>query len=102
MKMTPRDSERSLEIALRHPVKFVVGAMGVPPKHVIDAVHARGIQVGALVGSLKHALKQRDAGTDVLLAAGSEAGGHVGQISSLVLWPQRSEERRVGQAWGRT
>lgn len=88
MKMTPRDSERSLEIALRHPVKFVVGAMGVPPKHVIDAVHARGIKVGALIGSLKHALKQRDAGTDVLIAQGSEAGGHVGNISSLVLWPQ--------------
>jgi len=88
MKMTPRDSERSLQIALQHPVKFVVGAMGVPPKHVIDAVHERGIKVGALVGSLKHAIKQRDAGTDVLIAQGSEAGGHVGKVSSLVLWPQ--------------
>src|SRR6185437_11512970 len=57
MNMTPRKSERALEIALRHPVKFVVGAMGVPPRHVIDAVHARGIKVGALVGSLRHAMK---------------------------------------------
>src|SRR5215203_1866417 len=41
MKMTPRDSERSLEIALRHPnVKFIVNAMGVPPKHVVDLVHS--------------------------------------------------------------
>lgn len=88
MKMTPRDSERSLEIALRHPVKFVVGALGVPPKHVIEAVHARGIKIGALIGSVDHALKQRAAGTDVLIAQGSEAGGHVGRVSSLVLWPQ--------------
>ena len=88
MNMTPRKSERSLEIALRHPVKFVVGAMGVPPRHVIETVHARGIKVGALVGSLRHALKQREAGTDVLIAQGSEGGGHVGQVSSLVLWPQ--------------
>ena len=88
MKMTPRDSERSLQIALQHPVKFVVGAMGVPPKHVIDAVHGRGIKVGALVGSVGHAIKQRAAGTDVLIAQGSEAGGHVGKVSSLVLWPQ--------------
>lgn len=88
MNMTPRESERALEIALRHPIKFVVGAMGVPPRHVIDAVHARGIKIGALVGSLRHAMKQREAGTDVLVAQGSEGGGHVGQVSSLVLWPQ--------------
>lgn len=88
MKMTPRDSERSLEIALHHPVKFVVGAMGVPPKHIVDLVHARGIKVGALIGSVDHALKQRAAGTDVLIAQGSEAGGHVGKVSSMVLWPQ--------------
>jgi NAD(P)H-dependent flavin oxidoreductase YrpB (nitropropane dioxygenase family) len=88
MKMTPRDSERSLEIALRHPVKFVVGAMGVPPKHVVDLVHSRGIKVGALIGSVEHAMKQKLAGTDVLIAQGSEAGGHVGKVSSMVLWPQ--------------
>jgi NAD(P)H-dependent flavin oxidoreductase YrpB (nitropropane dioxygenase family) len=88
MKMTPRDSERSLEIALRHPVKFVVGAMGVAPRHVIDFVHARGIKVGALIGSLEHARKQRDSGVDVLIAQGSEGGGHVGKVSSMVLWPQ--------------
>jgi NAD(P)H-dependent flavin oxidoreductase YrpB (nitropropane dioxygenase family) len=88
MNMSPRKSERSLEIALRHPVKFVVGAMGVPPRHVVDAVHARGIKVGGLVGSLRHAMKQREVGTDVLIAQGSEGGGHVGQVSSMVLWPQ--------------
>jgi len=88
MKMTPRDSERSLDIALRHPIRFVVGAMGVPPKHVIDRVHAHGIKVGALIGSVDHAIKQKAAGTDVLIAQGSEAGGHVGRVSSMVLWPQ--------------
>lgn len=88
MNMTPSESEKALEISLRHPVQFVVGALGVPPKHVIDAVHARGIKVGALVGSVRHAIKQRDAGTDVLIAQGNEAGGHVGPVSSLVLWPQ--------------
>jgi NAD(P)H-dependent flavin oxidoreductase YrpB (nitropropane dioxygenase family) len=88
MKMTPRDSERSLEIALQHPVKFVVGAMGVPPRRVVDDVHARGIKVGALIGSVDHAIKQRASGIDVLIAQGSEAGGHVGKVSSLVLWPR--------------
>jgi NAD(P)H-dependent flavin oxidoreductase YrpB (nitropropane dioxygenase family) len=88
MVMTPADSERSLEIALRHPVKLVVGALGVPPKHVVEEVHARGLVVGALVGAVKHALRQRDAGVDLIIAQGSEAGGHVGGVSSMVLWPQ--------------
>lgn len=88
MKMTPRDSERSLHIALTHPVKFVVGAMGVPPKHIVELVHSHGIKVGALVGSVDHAIKQKAAGTDILIAQGSEAGGHVGKVSSMVLWPQ--------------
>lgn len=88
MAMTPQKSERCLEVCLNHPVKFIVGAMGVPPKHVIDMVHARGIPIGALVGNVKHAIKQRDAGVDVVIAQGAEAGGHTGNISSLVLWPQ--------------
>jgi NAD(P)H-dependent flavin oxidoreductase YrpB (nitropropane dioxygenase family) len=88
MKMTPRDSERSLNVALNHPIKFVVNAMGAPPKHVVDLVHSRGIKVGSLVGSLNHAQKQRDMGVDVLIAQGTEAGGHVGRVSSIVLWPQ--------------
>lgn len=88
MKMTPRDSERSLEIALQHPVKFVVGAMGVPPKEVVERIRAKGIKVGALVGSVAHAVKQKEVGVDVLIAQGSEAGGHVGKVTSMVLWPQ--------------
>jgi len=89
MKMTPSESERCLEIALRHPnVTFIVNAMGVPPRHVVDRIHAHGLKVGSLVGTVRHALKQRDLGVDVIIGQGSEAGGHVGTISSMVLWPQ--------------
>lgn len=88
MAMTPQKSERCLEVCLAHPVKFIVGAMGVPPQRVIDAVHNKGIPIGALVGNVKHAIRQRDAGIDVIIAQGAEAGGHTGNISSLVLWPQ--------------
>jgi len=88
MAMTPKKSEAQLEIALNHPAKFVVGALGVTPRNIIDAAHARGMQVGALVGNVRHAIKQRDAGVDVLVAQGTEAGGSVGSVSSMVLWPQ--------------
>lgn len=85
MAMTPQKSERCLEMCLAHPVK---SAMGVPPKRVIDAVHAKGIPIGALAGNVRHAEKPRDAGIDVIVAQGAEAGGHTNNISSLVLWPQ--------------
>jgi NAD(P)H-dependent flavin oxidoreductase YrpB (nitropropane dioxygenase family) len=78
-----------LEVVLRHPqAKFVVSAMGAPPAYVVDMLHARGIKVGAMAGSAEHARKHVDAGVDIVIAQGSEAGGHTGTISSMVLWPE--------------
>lgn len=88
MAMTPKKSLQQFEIALAHPVRFIVGALGVPPRSVVDKAHAKGIKIGALVGSAKHTLKQREAGVDVVVAQGTEAGGSVGSIASMVLWPQ--------------
>jgi NAD(P)H-dependent flavin oxidoreductase YrpB (nitropropane dioxygenase family) len=65
-----------------------VNALGAPPRDVVDRCHQQGLVVGALVGSLEHGARQRDAGVDFLVAQGAEAGGHVGTISSMVLWPQ--------------
>ncbi len=89
MAMTNKKSRAQFDIVLAHPsVKVVVGALGVTPAWVIEEAHARGVQVGALVGSAEHARKQREAGVDLLVAQGTEAGGSVGSIASMVLWPQ--------------
>jgi NAD(P)H-dependent flavin oxidoreductase YrpB (nitropropane dioxygenase family) len=88
MAMTQKKSKQQLEIALSKSVSLIVGALGLTPRWVIETAHARGMQVGALVGSAKHAEKQRSAGVDMLVAQGAEAGGSVGSISSMVLWPQ--------------
>ena len=88
MAMTQKKSRHQLEVALSKSVTFIVGALGLTPRWVIDTAHARGIQIGALVGSAKHAEKQRSTGVDVLVAQGTEAGGSVGSVSSMVLWPQ--------------
>jgi NAD(P)H-dependent flavin oxidoreductase YrpB (nitropropane dioxygenase family) len=88
MAMTNRKSKLQLEVALESSAAFIVGALGVTPPWVVEAVHTKGVQVGALVGSAKHAAKQRETGVDVLVAQGTEAGGSVGSISSMVLWPQ--------------
>lgn len=86
--MTPESAEELVEVALRYPIKLLVNALGTPPKHKVDELHARGIKVGSMVGRVDHARAQVEAGVDLIIAQGSEAGGHTGTISSMVLWPQ--------------
>jgi NAD(P)H-dependent flavin oxidoreductase YrpB (nitropropane dioxygenase family) len=75
--------------SLRHEnVVMIANALGTPPRDVIEQVHAEGRLVGALCGKVKQALQHKEAGVDVIIAQGHEAGGHTGEISSLVLWPQ--------------
>lgn len=89
LSMTHEKSRAQLEISLGNSaVKAVVGALGVTPEWVVRDAHARGVKVGALVGSPRHAAKQREAGVDFMVAQGTEAGGSVGSIASTVLWPQ--------------
>jgi NAD(P)H-dependent flavin oxidoreductase YrpB (nitropropane dioxygenase family) len=78
-----------LEVVVKHPqAKFVLSAMGAPPADVVESLHRKGIKVGAMAGSAEHALKHVQAGVDLVVAQGSEAGGHTGTISSMVLWPE--------------
>jgi NAD(P)H-dependent flavin oxidoreductase YrpB (nitropropane dioxygenase family) len=78
-----------VEIALAHPrMKLIANALGAPPRDVIDRAHERGVRVAALVGTVHHALKQKEAGVDIIVASGYEAGGHTGEITTMVLVPQ--------------
>jgi NAD(P)H-dependent flavin oxidoreductase YrpB (nitropropane dioxygenase family) len=77
-----------LEVALRHPIKLMANALGVPPPYMIEAGRSSGVPVAALVGAREHALKQAAAGVDLIIAQGTEAGGHCGEVSTLVLVPE--------------
>lgn len=77
-----------VDVALKHPIKLIANALGSPPKDVIDQVHAAGVPVAALAGSAKHAQRHIDNGVDIIVAQGHEAGGHTGEIGSMVLWPE--------------
>ncbi len=78
-----------IEVTLSKPgVKMVVNALGPPPQYILDQCHDAGILVGGLVGSKQHAERQVSIGTDVIVAQGTEAGGHCGEISTMVLVPQ--------------
>jgi NAD(P)H-dependent flavin oxidoreductase YrpB (nitropropane dioxygenase family) len=85
--------ERSLD---RPDVKLIVNALGPPPKDVVDQSHEAGVKVAALVGRRDHALKQIANGVDIIVAQGTEAGGHSGEIATMVLVPEVVEA--VGDA----
>lgn len=80
--------DRQLEIALSHPIKLIANGLGVPSQAMLDAAHAVDVPVAALVGTKEHAVRQIEAGVDVIVAQGTEAGGHTGQIATMVLVPE--------------
>jgi NAD(P)H-dependent flavin oxidoreductase YrpB (nitropropane dioxygenase family) len=80
--------ERLLEVAFRHPIKLIASALGTPPAYMIDAARAAGVPIAALVGAKEHAIRQVNAGVDILVAAGTEAGGHCGEVTTMVLVPE--------------
>ena len=75
-------------MAFSHPIKLIANALGVPPRYMLEMGKARGVAVAALVGAKEHAVKQVEAGVDILVVAGTEAGGHCGEVSTLVLVPE--------------
>jgi NAD(P)H-dependent flavin oxidoreductase YrpB (nitropropane dioxygenase family) len=77
-----------LEVAMSHPIKLIANALGVPPDYMIEAGKERGIRVAALVGAKEHAVKQVQAGVDLIVAQGTEAGGHCGEVTTMVLIPE--------------
>jgi NAD(P)H-dependent flavin oxidoreductase YrpB (nitropropane dioxygenase family) len=77
-----------VEVAFKHPIKLIANALGSPPNDVIEQSHRAGVPVAALAGSAKHALRHADNGVDIVIAQGHEAGGHTGEIGSMVLWPE--------------
>ncbi|TSB19766.1 NAD(P)H-dependent flavin oxidoreductase [Streptomyces benahoarensis] len=77
-----------LDVAFDHPIKLLANALGSPPPDVVARAHDRGIRVAALAGSPRHARHHRDAGIDIVVAQGYEAGGHTGEIATMVLTPE--------------
>jgi NAD(P)H-dependent flavin oxidoreductase YrpB (nitropropane dioxygenase family) len=78
-----------IDVSLAHDkVRLIANALGTPPDDVIEQVHGSGRLIAALCGSARQARKHADAGIDIIIAQGGEAGGHTGEIGSIVLWPE--------------
>jgi NAD(P)H-dependent flavin oxidoreductase YrpB (nitropropane dioxygenase family) len=87
----PFDAETALElleVSFNHPIRLIANALGVPPKAMIEMGKKHNVPVAALVGAKEHALRQVAAGVDILVVQGTEAGGHCGEVSTMVLVPE--------------
>ena len=73
---------------LAHPARLIANALGSPPPDIIASAHDRGMLVAALAGKAAHATSHVAAGVDIVVAQGYEAGGHTGEIASMVLVPE--------------
>jgi NAD(P)H-dependent flavin oxidoreductase YrpB (nitropropane dioxygenase family) len=76
------------EALTRPNCRMIVNALGTPPADIVTQVHDAGRLIGALAGRLKHGIKHKEAGLDFVVCQGSEGGGHAGEVTSMVLWPQ--------------
>ncbi len=80
--------EPLLDVAFAHDIALVASALGAPPPSLLTRAHDAGVVVAALAGNLTHAERHNAAGVDVIVAQGTEAGGHTGEISTMVLVPE--------------
>jgi len=87
----PFDARRAmevLEVSFSHPIRLIANALGVPPREMIEMGKKHDVPVAALVGAKEHAVRQVAAGVDILVAQGTEAGGHCGEVSTMVVVPE--------------
>ncbi|PHH65274.1 hypothetical protein CDD81_2686 [Ophiocordyceps australis] len=83
-----------VDITISSGAKLFVSAVGVPPKAVVDKLHAAGIVYMNMVGHVKHVKKCLALGVDIICAQGGEGGGHTGDIPTTVLIPAVVQEVR--------
>ena len=76
-----------IDVALAHPIALLASALGPPPQDAIDRAHAQGVTVAALIGRVEQAIRDVQRGVDIIIAQGYEAGGHTGEVATMVLVP---------------
>ena len=77
-----------MDVAFAHPIKLIVNALGSPPPDMVERARANGVKLAALAGKASHAVRHVAAGVDLVIAQGYEAGGHTGDIGTMVLVPE--------------
>jgi NAD(P)H-dependent flavin oxidoreductase YrpB (nitropropane dioxygenase family) len=88
LRIDPKSMQPLIDVAFAHKVALIASALGTPPRWLVDRAHASGIPVAALAGRIDHAVAHKEGGVDLVIAQGTEGGGHTGEIATMVLVPQ--------------
>ncbi|MHB8670707.1 MAG: NAD(P)H-dependent flavin oxidoreductase [Acidimicrobiales bacterium] len=88
LNVSPRGYEPLLDVAFAHDIRLIASALGPPPADLVERAHSTGVVVAALAGTRQHALRHAAAGVDLIVAQGTEAGGHTGEVATMVLVPE--------------
>ncbi|MGH8012095.1 MAG: NAD(P)H-dependent flavin oxidoreductase [Candidatus Binataceae bacterium] len=83
-----------IPVLLEENIKIFVAGLAVPAEF-IKTMHDHGMKVVVMCGKVRHGIKSQEAGADVVVAQGTEAGGHTGEIGALALIPQMLEAVRL-------
>ncbi|MEO8816324.1 MAG: nitronate monooxygenase family protein [Mycobacterium sp.] len=88
LNVSPKGYEPLLDVAFAHDIRLIASALGPPPPDLVERAHAHDVVVAALAGTKQHALRHAAAGVDLIVAQGTEAGGHTGEVATMVLVPE--------------
>lgn len=88
LNVSPKGYEPLLDVAFSHNIRLIASALGPPPPDLVERAHAHDVVVAALAGTTQHALRHAAAGVDLIVAQGTEAGGHTGEVATMVLVPE--------------
>ncbi len=88
LRIDPKSMAPLIDVSFDHKVALIASALGTPPPWLVEQAHAHGIPVAALAGRIDHAVAHKQAGVDLVIAQGTEGGGHTGEIATMVLVPQ--------------
>lgn len=83
----PQDLEAKVRDLIDGGASVFVAGLGVP-RDVVDLCHERNVLVASMCGKVRHAIAAVEAGCDLVVAQGTEAGGHTGKVATLALVPQ--------------
>jgi NAD(P)H-dependent flavin oxidoreductase YrpB (nitropropane dioxygenase family) len=88
LNISPKAYEPLLDVAFAHRNRLIASALGPAPADLVSRAHDNGVLVAALAGSTRHARRHAESGVDLIVAQGTEAGGHTGEVSTMVLVPE--------------
>jgi len=83
----PESLTRSVDVIIEGGASAFIAGLGVPAS-ILKTLHDAGLLVMSMCGTVRHAVKAAEAGVDVVIAQGTEGGGHTGKVAGMALIPQ--------------